>query len=174
MIRIYLKFFLLFVLLVALQVLVFNNVYLGGYLNPQVYVFFILVMPVYITGYVLLLLAFGLGLVMDIFSDSLAIHTFASVFLAFCRPAAIRLLAGNLEPETTISPSFGNFGAFTLILYCFVLILIHHLSLFMMEIFRFDEFFQTLKRAALSTGLTLAFVMLAFALTEGSSVGKRY
>ena len=172
--RLNLKYPFIFILLVVLQVLVFNNVYLGGYLNPQVYVFFILVMPVFTTGYVLLLVAFALGLVVDVFTDSLAIHAFAGVFMAFCRPAVIRLFAGNLEPETTESPSFRTFGAFSLIMYSFVLILIHHLSLFLMEIFRFDEFIQTFKRALLSTGLTLAFIMLAFALAERSSGGKRY
>lgn len=168
------KYPFIFILLVILQVLVFNNVYLGGYLNPQVYVFFILFMPVFITGYVLLLVAFALGLVVDVFSDSLAIHAFASVLMAFCRPAVIRLFAGKLEQETTESPSFRSFGAFSLLMYSFVLILIHHLSLFLMEIFRFDEFIQTFKRALLSTGLTLVFIMLAFALAERSSGGKRY
>ncbi len=172
--RLNLKYPFIFILLVLLQVLVFNNVYLGGYLNPQIYVFFILVMPVFITGYILLLLAFALGLVMDVFSDSLAIHTFACVLMAFFRPAVIRLFAGNLEQETTESPSFRSFGAFSLIMYSFVLILIHHLSLFMMELFRFDEFVQTFKRTLLSTSLTLVFIMLAFALVERSSDGKRY
>ena len=172
--RLNLKFPLMFVLLIVLQVLVFNNVYLGGYLNPQVYVFFILVLPVFITGYVLLLVAFLIGLVVDIFSNSLAIHAFSCVLMAFCRPAIIRLFAGNLEAETTESPSFHIFGAFSLVMYSFVLILIHHVSLFLMEIFRFDEFVQTLKRAALSSGLTAVFVILAFALVEGSSTRKRY
>lgn len=172
--RLNLKYPFIFILLVILQVLIFNSVYLGGYLNPQVYVFFILFLPVNIRGYVLLLVAFLLGLLVDVFSDTLAIHAFASVLMAFCRPAVIRLFAGNIDPENTSAPSFYGFGAFSLIMYSFVLILVHHLSLFTMEIFRFDEFFQTLNRAALSTGLTLVFVMLAFALNEGSSAGKRY
>ncbi len=172
--RLNLKYLFIFVMLVILQVFIFNNVYLGGYLNPQVYVFFILVLPVFLTGYVLLLAAFVLGMVMDVFSDSLAIHAFACVIMAFFRPAVIRLFAGNLEQETTESPSFKSFGAFSLMMYGFVLILIHHLSLFLMEIFRFDEFILTFKRALLSTGLTLVFIMLAFALAERSSGGKRY
>lgn len=172
--RFNLKYPVIFIILVILQVLIFNNIYLGGYLNPQVYIFFILVMPVFITGYVLLLLAFALGLVIDVFSDSLAIHAFACVMMAFFRPAVIRLFAGNLEQETTESPPFRSFGAFSLIMYCLVLILIHHLSLFLMELFRFDEFLQTVKRTLLSTGLTLVFIMLAFALLERSSGGKRY
>ncbi len=172
--RFSLKTLLIFIMLVLLQVLVFNKIYLGGYLNPQVYVFFILMLPVYMPGYLLLLVSFAMGLIIDAFGDSLAIHTFSSVLMAFCRPGIILLFSGKLEHDNIENPSFRSFGTFSLITYSSILIMIHHVSLFFMEVFRFNEFVQTLQRALLSGGLTLVFVLLAFAFFEGSSTGKRY
>jgi len=48
-------FLLLFVVLVISQVTIFNNVGIGGYANPSVYLLFILLLPLDIKGWVLLL-----------------------------------------------------------------------------------------------------------------------
>lgn len=159
-----LKYFFLFIFMVLLQVLVFNNIRVGGYANPQVYIFFILVLPFAIKGYLLLFAAFGIGLVIDVFTDSLAIHTASSVLLAFCRPGITRLIIRDYKAENIEMPGFSSLGVFSLFLYCLLLILIHHSSLFFLEIFRFDQVLQTMTRTLVSSGLTFVFVLFAFAL----------
>lgn len=168
------KYLFAFMLLVLMQVLLFNNVRISGYINPQVYLFFILMLPVHIRGYVLLLLAFVLGLVVDAFTDSLAIHAMATVFMAFCRPAVLNILAGKASLEGMEAPSFYGLGTISLFLYSFILIFLHHLALFFLEIFRFDESLQTLNRALISSLVSLVFVMFAFALMENSAIKKRH
>lgn len=166
------KYIMLFMMLLLLQVLVFNNIRIDGYANPQIYVFFFLIIPFSVKGYVLLLTAFAIGIVVDVFSDSLAIHAAASVFLAFCRPGVIRLLTGQYKPDHINVPGFSNMGVFPLIIYSFLLIFIHHGSLFFLEIFRFDEFSQTMMRVLVSTGITLVFVLFAFAFYKTSAKSK--
>ncbi len=161
------RYALLFLVLVFLQVLVLNNVLLGSYLNPQVYVLFILILPVAIKGWFLLLISFVLGLSVDAFSDSLAIHAASSVFMAFCRPAVIRLVAGRIPDDGPLVPTISGFGGFTIIFYSLILIFLHHSLLFFLEIFRTDELMQTLTRIVLNSGFTLVFVFLGFALLEG-------
>lgn len=167
------KYITLFAILVLLQVLVFNNIRIDGYANPQVYVFFILIIPFAVKGYILLLTAFTIGIVVDVFSDSLAIHTSASLFMAFCRPGVIRLLTGQYIPDDIEVPGFSNMGIFKLIIYSLLLIFLHHCSLFLLEVFRFDEFRQTLLRVLVSSGITLIFVLFAFAFFEQSAGAKQ-
>ncbi len=168
------KYFFVFILLVLMQVLLFNNIRISGYINPHVYLFYVLMLPVHTRGYVLLLSAFLLGFVVDVFTDSMAIHAMSTVFMAFCRPAVLRMLTGKASLEGVESPSFYSFGAISLFLYSFILILLHHTTLFFLEIFRFDEMLLTLSRAFASSVLTLVFVMFAFALMEAPAIKKRY
>ncbi len=166
--RIHLRYLLLFVVLVLLQVLVMNQVLLGGYMNPQLYVLFILMLPVNTPGWFLLTVSFSAGLVVDVFSDSLAMHAAASTLMAFCRPAIIRLTVESIRWDEIVFPSFSSFGNIPLIAYSAILIFFHHTVLFFLEIFRLDEFLRTMLRIALSSSLTLVFVIIGFALLEKS------
>ncbi|MFZ4059415.1 MAG: rod shape-determining protein MreD, partial [Ferruginibacter sp.] len=66
-----------FFLLILLQVLVFNNMHLNGYINPYVYVLFILLLPFETPQWLLLISAFLLGFGVDLFSDTMGMHTAA-------------------------------------------------------------------------------------------------
>ncbi len=158
------KLLLMFFAIVLLQVLILNNVYLGGYINPQVYVLFVLILPFDVRGWHLLLMAFFLGLLIDVFEDSLAIHTASTVMLAFARPFVLKLLTGKQPDDAGDVPSFRTLGTMTLFVYSLVLILIHHMVLFFMEMFHFRDFTETIFRVVISGGLTLLFVIIGFAL----------
>ncbi len=160
------RFVWLFILLVALQMLIVNQINLGGKINPQLYPLFILVLPIRIKGWMLLLLAFFLGLLIDMLSDSLAIHAAASVFVAFCRPAVLHLTLGPGKHDLDMDPSFRSMGGVTLSIYTIMLVLLHHTMLFFLEIFRFTEFSQTMSRIFLSAIFSFLFLMIAFAILE--------
>ena len=166
------KLLFMFFAIVLLQVLILNNVYLGGYINPQVYVLFVLILPFGIRGWHLLLLAFFLGLLIDVFEDSIAIHTASTVMLAFARPFVLKLLTGKQPDDAGDGPSFRTLGTMTLFVYSLILILIHHLVLFFMEMFHFRDFTETMVRVVLSGGLTLLFVIIGFALLNRPSAKR--
>jgi rod shape-determining protein MreD len=56
-----------FVVLILVQVLILNNIHLGGYINPYLYVLFILLLPIETPKWAVLILAFFLGLGVDIY-----------------------------------------------------------------------------------------------------------
>lgn len=157
-----LRFIILFVFLVLVQVLILNNVQLGGYINPYVYLVFILLLPVDVAGWLLLGSSFALGLTIDMFLDSMGMHAAASVLLAFCRPAIVRLITIRSDFEPGTIPTISNRGLNWIMTYSFLLILIHHFALFFLEIFRFAEFWSTLYRIILSTLFTFVFVVLGY------------
>lgn len=150
-----------FFLLILLQVLILNNVYLGGFINPYFYVYFILLLPYEIPGGLLLLLGFLTGAGVDIFTNTLGLNTSASLAMAYARPHVIRLISSGPDSLIGDSPSLKNQGMKWFLYYSFSLILIHHFILFYLEVFRFSEFFNTFLRMTLSSLFTLLLVMIS-------------
>ena len=149
-----------FVLLVVLQVMVLNQINLVGFLNPYVYVLFILLLPFETPPWLLLFAGFGLGLAIDIFTNSWGLHTAASTFMAFSRPGVLRLITSKKEYEPGLKPGIRDLGLNWFLTYATSLIFLHHLALFFLESFRFSEFFPTLFRVVLNTILTLGLCVL--------------
>jgi hypothetical protein len=147
--------------LILLQVLVLNQINLFGYLDPYIYVLFILLLPFETPGWLLLLSAFFLGLGIDMFSGTSGIHTAASVLMAFSRPWIIRFIGSTKEIETGMEPGIMDMGFSWFFIYSVILIFIHHLMVFYLEIFTFSEFFMTFLRVVVNTFFTLALIILA-------------
>ncbi len=149
-----------FIILIPLQVLVLDKINLGGYINPYLYVFFILLLPFETPGWLLLLSSFTMGFMIDLFSGTPGMHAAASTFMAFLRPMVIRSIGANKEFETGMQPSIRDLGFQWFFTYSLILIFFHHLALFMIEVFRFTRFFDTLQRTVLSTLFTLVLVII--------------
>ncbi|MDD3744123.1 MAG: rod shape-determining protein MreD, partial [Lentimicrobiaceae bacterium] len=75
----YVKDILRFIVLVAVQVLILNQIDFGGYIDPALYLLFILLLPFEVPGWLLLIASFSLGFCIDIFSHSIGLHAAASV-----------------------------------------------------------------------------------------------
>jgi len=149
-----------FIILVLIQVFVLNNIRINGYINPYLYILFILLLPFETPGWLLLLSSFFLGLSIDIFAHTPGMHASASVFMAFSRPIVVRFISGTKGVESGMAPGIKDMGFQWFFLYSLILILLHHLLFFYLEVFRFNEFLQTLYRALLSTLSTLTLVLL--------------
>lgn len=150
-----------FVVVILFQVLVFDNVMLNGYMIPYVYILFILLMPFETPRWVQLLLGFALGLTIDLFSGILGMHTAASVLVAFIRPYLLELLAprDGYEPETF--PRIHYYGFFWFLKYTLLIVVIHHLALFYLEVFQLTQFLSTLLRVILSSILSTSTIVLS-------------
>ncbi|MDO9262197.1 MAG: rod shape-determining protein MreD, partial [Flavobacteriaceae bacterium] len=63
-----------FIGLVFLQILIFNNINLLGYINPYPYLAFVILFPYKKERSSLLFLSFLIGLTLDFFTDSGGVH----------------------------------------------------------------------------------------------------
>ncbi len=160
MINSILRFGLIFILLILLQVIVFNNIQFSGYINPYVYIMFILLLPVEIPSWLLLIISFLTGLIIDLFSGSPGMHTSASVLAGFVRPYVLRLVSPRDGYEAGSNPSMMIYGFKWFFIYSLSVVLVHHIALFYLEVFRFAEFFRTMLRVLLSTLFSMAFILL--------------
>ena len=160
MINSILRFALIFVILILLQVLLFNNIQFSGYVNPYVYIMFIILLPVEIPSWLLLLLSFGIGIIIDIFSGSPGMHSSATVLAGFVRPYILRIVSPRDGYEARSEPSMLNYGFVWFLTYTVLIVIIHHTTLFYLEVFRFADFFRTLLRVLLSSLFTITFIVL--------------
>lgn len=148
-----------FIFLVALQVLVFNNILFAGYLNPYIYLIFILFLPVITPRAYVLLLAFLIGFIIDLFENSGGVHIAATVFLAFVRPLLLQIASrkrgSDFEELKIRNLETGNF-----LVYAILAIFVHHFVLFAIEAYDFTRLGTILARTAVSSAFTLLFVFL--------------
>ena len=150
-----------FLFLLFLQVLILNNIHFSGYINPYFYIYFILLLPFETPRWLLLSSAFLLGMALDIFSNTPGLNAAACVLLAFFRPIVISSISTGTEYQIGNHPSLKNQGIRWFSYYTVILVLIHHLSLFYLEVFRLTEFFHTLLRALLSAIFTLLMIFIS-------------
>ncbi len=148
-----------FVLLVLTQVLIFNTLNFLDSINPMVYVIFLYWFPIKGNRAVFLLTAFLLGLIIDIFSDTLALHTFATLTSAFIRPLIMRFCFGvNYEFQNF---SFKNTTKVQRLTFLGLLILAHHLIFFFLEILSLSHILLILKKFV-TTSLVTFFLCAMF------------
>src|SRR5690554_6942001 len=161
MIRYILLTILQFIFLIILQTLILNNIQFSGYINPYLYILFILWLPLKTPKFLLLFLAFCLGLVVDIFSNTIGMHTAATVILAFSRPYILQILEPREGYEVNQSPNIQNFGLKWFTAYAAMLTFLHHIFLFYIEVFRFTDFFSTFIRVIFSWIFTMILIIIA-------------
>ena len=91
----FLKHILRFFLLLVLQILVFNHVYIFGFINPDVYLLALLLLPLTLPKSAQYGIAFATGLIVDIFDLTFGVHALAAMFMIALRPLIIKLLSIN-------------------------------------------------------------------------------
>ncbi len=149
-----------FILLVAVQVLLARNLPVYDVAFCYVYIGFLLFLPIQLS--VVSQLFFGLitGLTVDIFYDTLGIHSAACVFLMYMRPYVIRLLTPRDGYDANDTPNVHRMGYYWFLPYALLLVFLHHAALFFLEVFSFYMWWMTLLRIGLSTVYTFLVLMI--------------
>ncbi len=142
-----------FIILMAIQVYIFNNVNLFGYINPYPYVLFLLVFPFTANRSVYILIAFITGITIDMFGNSGGIHATACLFLAYLRPYALRFAFGVSYEYNTIKLSKAGF--YERFIFITVMVLIHHFILFSLEVFNISNILHTLNKTLITSIFTV-------------------
>ncbi len=134
-----------FFLILLIQVLIMDNIRLGGLFNPYFYVIFILLLPFETPGWLLLIVGFLLGTSMDIVNNTPGMHTMATLLMSFIRPYLLNLFAPREGYDAETQPRIYHMGFNWFFRYAFTL----------------SNFLFTFLRVILSTILTVATIMLS-------------
>ncbi|MEN9928728.1 MAG: hypothetical protein RLZZ231_649 [Bacteroidota bacterium] len=155
-----------FILLLAAQVLIFNNINFLGFINPFPYILFIILYPVNGNKSGLLVSSFLLGILMDLFWNSGGVHTAACVMLAYYRPWLFKFSFGlSYEYQTIRINDKLSPERFSFIL---LAVIIHHLTLFILEVFTISSLWDIILRTLVSTLFTTLLCILIIYLIKPS------
>lgn len=136
--NIYLKYSLLFLLLIILQGFVINYININVYINPMIYPILILLLPYELSFLMTTLICVTLGFSVDALSNTFGLHTSSVLLVGYLRPAILNYMKPRDGYETNLLPTVHDMGILWFVLYAAILLGIHHLWFFTIEIFRFD------------------------------------
>ncbi len=139
------------------QVLIAKNLELFEVAFCFVYVGYLLQMPLQSDKSLLLGVAFVLGILTDIVYDTLGIHAFCMVLIAYLRPLLITFLAPS---EEMYELSIRALGLTWYLQYVLILTFIHHLGLFLLQQFGFSMVLDSLLKSVASTIFTAFAIIL--------------
>ncbi len=125
----------------------------------MVYILFLYWYPIKENRATFIGLSFLLGLSIDLFSDTMALHSAATITIAYLRPAIMRFVFGiNYEFQSFKLSNTTKAQQFTFLA---LLILVHHSVYFSLEIFSIANLFLIVKRV-LSIGFASIVLCLLF------------
>jgi len=146
-----------FIALVLIQVLILSEINFLGYIDPYLYLIYIILFPITGNRILLILSAFFLGLTIDMFENSGGVHAASSVFIAWIRPIVLKFSFGVSYQLNSLKVNSAPLKQ--QILYVSIMILFHHLLLFSLEVFSTNHILLILKFTLLSSILSIVLIM---------------
>ncbi|MBQ2025152.1 MAG: hypothetical protein II215_01600 [Paludibacteraceae bacterium] len=147
-----------FVTVLLLQVLLFNNIDYFGFISPYIYLLFFLDLPVNFKTAYAMLSGFLMGFWVDVFGNTMGVHTAACVLLCFVRNTWISMLFSSLNAQQT-ELTLARVGWIDYLKYIGGLVLLHHTALFLLESLSFVAFGYTLLRIVSNTVVTVSLIL---------------
>jgi rod shape-determining protein MreD len=157
-------FFFQFVILILLQVLILDHIHFLGYINPYLYLAFIIFLPLKTNRMYVLILSFLLGLSIDIFNDSGGVHAGASVAVAYLQPLIVRLSFGINYDLNTIK--LNSAKLYTQISFILIMVFVHHLIMFSLSYFSINYAVEILKNTIFSGIFSSVLIFITLMLTK--------
>lgn len=151
----------LFVILLALQVLVFNNLNFLGYVNPYPYILLLLTMPFGVSTAFLMVVGFVLGFSVDMFCNTPGMHAGACVLLSYVRPYILKFISLHDDYKIGTLPTLYTYDASWYLKYVLMGVGVHHVVLFAFEQIDTILWWPTLLRMLLSAAATVILIYVS-------------
>jgi len=149
-----------FIVFTLSQALVFNQLDIGFGIQLMVCPLFIMLLPFEIGVFPLMGLAFLMGAIIDVFSNTYGLHASSLLMMAYFRPIIFKFYSPREGYDPIKEPSLIDMGGRWFFFVFGYLLLIHNFWYFLIEIFRMDEFLFILQKTALSTIFSFLLILL--------------
>lgn len=149
-----------FVLLLLAQVLICNHIHIFNCATPLLYVYLILPAKRDTPRWFLLSLSFAMGLCVDLFTNTPGVAAASMTLVAFIQPYLLMLFIPYDSPDD-FQPTFRTLGTAKYIGYSTILVSIHVLTFYSIEIF---NFFNIVQWASCVGGSTLVTLLLVWVI----------
>jgi hypothetical protein len=150
-----------FVIFIVVQVYVLDKLPpLHRFVIPVLYYLFILWLPFVLSRFSLLLIGFVTGLTLDYFKQTPGLHAAACVLIAYVRPFIITILIPKDTAEFNYrEPSPGAMGWAPYSVYVFILTILHHTYLVLLQWLQFGTFLDFIIKVLSTTGISLLLIL---------------
>jgi len=155
----WLKYISICILLLFLQVLLFDNLHWLGLVHPFIYIWAIILLPIELPRWAQMLIGATVGMVMDLFTHAPGIHMAGCVMIAYLRPL---LVAGVVQDIDRLKGAVTSnvIGMANWLRILAILVAVHHIIVFMLEAFTFAHFGFTLLQIILSGVFSYTLILM--------------
>ncbi|MBL6665493.1 rod shape-determining protein MreD [Flavobacteriaceae bacterium] len=151
-----------FLLLLFLQAFLLNNINFFGFINPNLYLLFIIVYRLDGNPTLLIVLGFVMGLLLDLLTQGSGGQTIAALTISFLRPYIIRFSFG-VNYDVPMGMIKGSLLTQRL-LYLSLMVVIHNLVLCSVIYFSFDNTITILKNTLFTSLFTFILIYISLGL----------
>lgn len=162
------RFFLFWIM----QILIFNQLEFGFGIHLMIYPLFIMLLPFDIGIFPLMLLGFGLGISIDMFSDTFGLHASSLLMMSYFRPIIFKFFSQREGYDPLKEPTLFEMGTRWFVLVYGLLLLIHHFWFFLIEIFRINEILWMIQNTILSVLFSFSISLLILTLISRKNRSK--
>lgn len=152
-------FILLFIILLALQVLICNHIAIFNVAVPIIFIYFIIRLPIALGKGALFTLSFLLGLCVDIFSDTPGVNALACTLLSGIKKPVFFAYIDKDDKTKEITPSVSTMGVAPYCKYLITMVGIYCLLAFSIEFFSFANVKEIVILAASSSVLSFIAIL---------------
>ena len=147
-----------YILVMALQVLLFDQLQLLGVCHPYIYVLCLLMMPITLPHSIDMILGAIAGIIMDIFCNSLGVHTAACILVMFIRPYLIGAIVSDKD-RLNEQINLHTIGMEALVKYIVIMVLIHHLTIFLLAAWSWHHIGFVVLETIVSSTVTILIII---------------
>src|SRR5690606_31573372 len=152
------------VLLLLVQILIFNFVHITWFSIPFIEVFvyplIIFLLPLRTPESVVIVLGFVTGLIVDIFTNTPGVHSGAGAFSGLARSYVINYFTPRGGYKVNISPAISTINLRWFLKYAAVMITLHCFAVSLIDIFQLKLVHYMLLRTVLSATISYVVVMI--------------
>lgn len=141
-----------------MQALVLNHIHIFGCATPLLYVYLVLLFPRDMAKWAVLVWAFVMGVIIDIFSNTPGVASASLTAIAVIQPYFFSLFIQHDAPED-VKPSLRYLGFGKFAFYVFVLVLVYCLLFFTLETFHFFNLIYWVECIIGSTLITTVLIL---------------
>ncbi|MFN3999111.1 rod shape-determining protein MreD [Algoriphagus sp.] len=159
-IRKLLSYLMMIIFLGVVQILFLKNLALFGVAFVFIYLLSVLILPISLKTSPLLIIAFGLGLMVDVFYETIGMHAAAATLMAFVRPLWLRAISPTGGYVDSEEPSLNEMGLVWFLSYSFPLVFIYSLVFFAADQWGTSGFFGVVNKSFFSSIFTCLLAIL--------------
>ncbi|MEG1585311.1 MAG: rod shape-determining protein MreD [Bacteroidales bacterium] len=145
-------------IILLVQVLILNNIHLGGFATPFLYIWLILKLPNDLSRPLTITIGFFLGLAVDLFANTPGMHALATSFLAYMKEPLMVLFVPREDVKNgTASIKLMGMGAY--LRYLISAVVLYCMALYLIEAFTFFNFWILMMKIVSSALFTFLLII---------------